>query len=277
MKTLMKKAVLGMLLGDAALMRDRGSFRLDISHGASQFNYFMWKKKLLQHHGKVQPYKTGFGSKAYRFRYYDKDFLTEIWDICYRDGKKKITESWTKELNDLSLALWYQDDGCFTSIGPKINNIYSERRSFFFTCGFDHESIQVLCDWLTINNLKCKIKIHKKKYEILQLGDCSTRLLWDRVAPFLILKHKIDLGIRPQFFKCSCGRWIRKNRQPCDICCWVEAKQQNAHTNKTRKRGLILNREPSYQQPQITWFDHTKLSQALIDPFPGVDPKASPP
>jgi len=255
----LESLIFGTLLGDAALMRDKESFRLDISHGAPQLDYLLWKKKRLRHSGKIQPYQTGFDSKAYRIRYYNKALLEKFWDICYENGIKKVTDKWIKNLDDFALALWYQDDGSYTGVGPKSNGIYSERRVSFYTCSFDHESIQNLCCWLESLDMKPRIKIHKKKYEIIQLGDSSTRLLWNRIAPFLVLRHKVDFGIRPNFLQCACGRWIRLIRKPCDICCWEQAKQQNSHTNITRKRKLSLDKRPNYKEPQITWFDHKLL------------------
>lgn len=236
--TEMENILLGTLLGDGSIYKDKGTYRVDISHGEAQKAYLLWKAAAIGHTGKIQPYVTGYGSKGNRIRHYDRNLLPSIADIVLRDGKKVVTDRWTSRMDVVSLAVWYQDDGSWGSSGRRtLSGVRSQRYSVFNTQSFDDGSLVVLCDWLKTFGLRPFIRTHKGKYRVIRLGHSSTVRLWGLVAPYLILDHKVDRSIRPGVMKCGCGVWIEKRQRTCSACLVGSGcSRQRLHRRKSSRQ-----------------------------------------
>lgn len=107
--------ILGGLLGDAALSPNRHGrrgVRFRMGHGSEQVEYLDWKASLLDNIGQsrtVNASGTAFVDLS------PLPELSELHDVVYFGGEHKhITEDYLKSLTPLALAIWYQDDGCFT-------------------------------------------------------------------------------------------------------------------------------------------------------------------
>src|SRR5580693_1937268 len=162
-----QQIILGTLLGDASIYADKTTFRLDISHGWKQRAYLEWKADLIGAEQSVSKYKTGYGSIGYRIRYYNKEILTPIAAIVLKDGVKTITQKWLDGLNDVSLALWYQDDGSWGSDGPRTKcGKRGSRYITFSTEGFDSSSVHYLSEWLCSRGFTAHVHKSKGKYEV---------------------------------------------------------------------------------------------------------------
>jgi len=106
-----KAIVIGCLLGDGA-MRCKDNALLEINHSFKQMAYVDWKYQQLKNIT-VTPPKKRFGNKgriAYRFTTRSLPELTKIYRRFYRGHIKVIPKS--LKITDLSLAIWFMDDGC---------------------------------------------------------------------------------------------------------------------------------------------------------------------
>jgi hypothetical protein len=108
-----KSLIIGAILGDGYLriIPKRKNAFLEINHSASQKDYVDWKYKILKTITKSGPkIRNGNGGRiAYRFYTKCLPELTNLFGIFYKNGKKVIPDEF--EINELSLAVWFMDDG----------------------------------------------------------------------------------------------------------------------------------------------------------------------
>ena len=102
--------VIGALLGDGA-MRCKANALLEVNHCLEQKAYVDWKYQQLANLVRTPPKaRFGNGSRfAYRFTTLSLPQLTPYWQAFYCSGKKVVPDV---ELDALSLAVWFMDDGC---------------------------------------------------------------------------------------------------------------------------------------------------------------------
>jgi hypothetical protein len=210
--------IYGSLLGDASLYRDKTTFRLDLSHGEAQKAYLIWKARKIGCLKQPTPYITGYGSRGFRIRYYDAPRLSRIARDVLRNGVKRISKAWLEKLDDLALAVWYQDDGSWGRVGNRTKNgDRSQRRIIFNIQGFDSDSIWMLSDWLTNFGFPAYVA-RRKGYEVIVLNHTSTVRFWNAVAPYLVIPGKVDLSVRPGIRRCGCGVPIEPRDGICLTC-----------------------------------------------------------
>jgi recombination protein RecA len=110
------QVVLGSIMGDGNLSPNRSGrsgVRFRLGHGAMQAAYLDWKVGLL---GNVPHSRTAnvMGAQFADFRALPE--LAELYhSVYFGDGKKHLSWDFLKALTPLSLAIWYMDDGCFTT------------------------------------------------------------------------------------------------------------------------------------------------------------------
>jgi hypothetical protein len=193
----------GTLLGDASISKDKTTFCLSINHCAVQLEYLQWKAHILGHTGKIRPHNSGYGAKMFGIHHYDLARLENVYGVCIHFGKKKVTPEWIHKLDVISLAVWYQDDGSWGKAGNLRRGQRSQRRVTFSVCNFDRDSISLLQEWLLKLGLRSRFVLRKNKYPMIELYHTATIKLWNMVAPYLVLKTKID------FKKRLCGKyWV---------------------------------------------------------------------
>jgi recombination protein RecA len=106
--------ILGGLMGDGNLSpnrRGRSGVRFRMGHGVGQVRYLDWKASLLRN------IKQSRSTNAKGAAFVDLTPLPELGElreVVYFGGRKHITEEYLKALTPFALAIWYQDDGCFT-------------------------------------------------------------------------------------------------------------------------------------------------------------------
>lgn len=125
-----KEMIYGTLLGDSWLSKNKMK-GFETSHCIDQKDYFDHKKSLLSNFGiNERELKSGYGSKIFTFRAgvnkikKIKSPFQEFYDVCYQDGKKKITQEWLDKLSAISLAYLYMDDGSLKTQKNEHNNSY---------------------------------------------------------------------------------------------------------------------------------------------------------
>jgi len=187
--------IYGTLLGDACIGKDKTSYRLTVSHGIKQIKYLQWKADILGYKRPFRDYISGYGVHTKRIDYFDVARLATIYDTCIVGGKKSVTPEWIAQLDVISLAVWYQDDGSWGRVGAKskTGGRY-QRRASFSACSFNAQDCALLIEWLSTYGLKGRYVIRKGKYPMIELNHRSTLLLWQQVAPYTVLTHKLDLS-----------------------------------------------------------------------------------
>ncbi|MDQ2707521.1 MAG: recombinase RecA [Actinomycetota bacterium] len=109
--------IIGALMGDGSLSKpvrtDDASARFRMGHGAKQVNYLDWKASLLAN---IQQCRT---TNAKGAGFVDLTPLPELAGlreaVYLGDGHKHLSWDYLKALTPLSLAIWYCDDGSFSS------------------------------------------------------------------------------------------------------------------------------------------------------------------
>lgn len=115
--------LLGLLLGDGYI-DPRG--QIQIKHCETQKEYCEFKAKLLHsvcggkdikiHLTQIDGRKTKFKKEVYNYYGFKKQskHFKSIRDMLYPNGKKEFTQEVLNQLQPISLALWWMDDGCLT-------------------------------------------------------------------------------------------------------------------------------------------------------------------
>lgn len=192
--------IYGTLLGDGCLHRHKDSKTpvLLISHSVRQIDYIYWKATVLGlSKTRIHDRISGKGAKMKHFGYYNKPILSEVYNTCINRKKKVVTKQWVDNLDLLSLAVWYQDDGSWKATGSKSKSgTRFKRRVEFFACDFSQASLKILCAWLASLGLRAYVARHKQ-YKVIRLPHSSSIKLWNMISPYMILKSKLDWGLMP--------------------------------------------------------------------------------
>ncbi len=106
--------VLGGLLGDGSLSPTRSGHaaRFRIGHAAAQGDYADWTASLF---GNLSVSRSTNEAGAVVHDVQPLPELAELRSAVYLGGKKVLSYEYLKRLTPLSLAIWYQDDGAFSS------------------------------------------------------------------------------------------------------------------------------------------------------------------
>ena len=200
------QVVLGGLMGDANLSpnrRDRHGVRFRLGHGAKQVDYLDWKTSLLGNIG----YSRRTNAKGAAF----VDFtplaeLGELQQVVYfGGGKKHLTWDYLKALTPLALAIWYMDDGCFTtrSKGVQARTAGGTGRVEICVEAMSPGSRERLVEHLTgTYGLDCKvIESGARKKAVLQFTTAATTRLQELIAPYVhpSMDYKLLPRLRGQF------------------------------------------------------------------------------
>ncbi len=115
-----KSIVTGMLLGDGTL-RGRKTKLLEVNHSYKQKEYVFWLYDEFREHVTLPPKIRVSGQNRLSCRFFTKSLeeLNSYYKSFYMVKSYKSVPS-TLQLNDLSLAVWFMDDGS------------SERKSIYF-------------------------------------------------------------------------------------------------------------------------------------------------
>ena len=144
--------LLGCLLGDAYIS-SRG--QIQIEQSIKQLQYLNWKYRELKSvsYGPPREIKR-FHQKNRKIyigaRFWLRQYFRPLRVIFYPNGKKIVPREIFNYFSDLSLAVWYMDDG----------NLYKSRHLKIATDGFDEKSRTILQE-LLLNKFNIESTIHK--------------------------------------------------------------------------------------------------------------------
>ena len=109
---LQKSLIIGTLLGDGYLRQIKGrkDAFLEVNHSINAKDYVDWKYKILRNISGTEPIpRRGNGSRiAYRFYTRQHPELSQLFEMFYVDGKKRIPNI---KIDPFMLAVWFMDDG----------------------------------------------------------------------------------------------------------------------------------------------------------------------
>jgi hypothetical protein len=172
--------IVGTLLGDGS-MRCKTNALLEVNHSSAQRSYVDWKFSHLAELVRTPPKaRRGNGSRiAYRFVTRSLPELTPYFWLFYGTGKKRIPEL---ELTELTLAVWFMDDGCRSRSAVYLN-----------TQQYDRTSQQTLLRLLR-NQWGIEGALNRdKSYYRIRLSVVGTRKLARLIEPHLLpeLRYKL--------------------------------------------------------------------------------------
>ena len=141
--------ILGSILGDGSLkiQNEYANANLQIRHSETQKDYLLWKANALKEIAgdtSVSVQKPdGYSTKPkWRFMSKRTPALTELHHLTYKHNAVRIRRTWLNQMNSLSLAVWWCDDGSLIS--------YGGRKGVFCTDGFDEASVKILARYLKV-------------------------------------------------------------------------------------------------------------------------------
>lgn len=107
----------GGLLGDMSMRRQWATPNLGVRHAVKALPYMQWLRQELPilFVAKPRTFTTTAWGKTYTLLAMDSRVhpdLLPIYDMLYREGKKRVTAEFLSFLTPLSIAVWYMDDGC---------------------------------------------------------------------------------------------------------------------------------------------------------------------
>lgn len=110
------QVIYGSLLGDGSLCKnhDSANYRFMVTHKTRYLDYLQWKQKMI-----TIPSSMWFDKRRGQVRLQTKSCieLTAVYNLFYKAGVKRIpiTIEPTVLFSPLALAVWYMDDGYYSS------------------------------------------------------------------------------------------------------------------------------------------------------------------
>jgi len=148
-----KDIIYGSLMGDA---KKESYASVGFVHGPSQKEYIEWKFRELNNISPINSLKLRINKdkkrnkvyESYRFYTRANSCIESIIKIFYFSGKKEINREILDNMSDLSVAVWYMDDG-YTDWGKRFrdNGIKAKEVYSFCTDSFSKESNNIIIDW----------------------------------------------------------------------------------------------------------------------------------
>ncbi len=183
-----RSIIIGSLLGDGYLriVPGRSNALLEINHSYSQKEYVDWKFKMLESLCKSAPKmrKGNGGRVAYRFTTRQSRELTEMYEIFYQGGTKRIPSNIT--LDPIMLAVWFMDDGSMC----RESDVYLNTQQF-------SDGDQILCKQM-LERIGIECAVNKdKKYSRLRLKKSSLPRLRSIIALHIVPSMSYKLSYSP--------------------------------------------------------------------------------
>jgi len=136
---LQREILLGTLCGDGHIQKgESGSCHFEVSHSVRQLDYLAWKADILRDWIPFkEPYKViveNYRSnrnpekKFYRVEFHTivAPVFNELYEFFYSDGKKTISKAVLDQMTARSLAVWFCDDGGYSTNSLDINGLWSD-------------------------------------------------------------------------------------------------------------------------------------------------------
>lgn len=251
-----KQMALGTLLGDATLVRDRGTKhpRLRMNHGSKQAAYCRHKAEILKDYVRTPPKivpNGGWGDETCCFATVTSPVFEYLDSLCYRFNEsgrriKTVTKAWADELDERAIAYWFMDDGTMQKRGVVILATHS----------FSEPEVRLLSKRLGEFGIPSIAEIVRKKerertYWTIRLRCEPTRRFVEMVRPHIYptMEYKLRLPpIAAPRICINCGREIPGGRRQnatfvsCNlpVCVKTKVRRRQAYNYQRRRlRALV--------------------------------------
>lgn len=198
-----EQVIIGGLLGDSGISRNKNNHYLYISHGPKQLDYIKHKYKFFEKDMLTTP-KGIYDPKTKNYlsyRFYTKTLpLFNIYrNLFYVGNKKIVTQDVLNKLNPLGLAIWFMDDGSrnLTKITNKnTGHRYINGRTLSIaTCCFTYEEHEIIQQYFKVVwDLDTRINKMKKYHKIVFNATNANKfidIIKSNIIPSML--YKIDL------------------------------------------------------------------------------------
>lgn len=197
-----KQIIYGSLLGDASLSKRYSknnfvNYCFTTSHCLAQKDFLIQQANILQvtPHSYIKSENSWSpGSEYWKLNYFNKLFLEEVYNKCFIDNRKSVTESWLNEISWEGIANWFMDDGCsYKYINAKTVQVN------FSTLSFIESEINLLIQ--KFYNLMVKSHVVKSQHGnglILTINSESVNYFMDQISPYMsdCMRYKIKKDIK---------------------------------------------------------------------------------
>ena len=186
--------ILGSLLGDMSIgipNTESKNALISEEHSIKQIEYIKWKetelKQLIKHEMTTRHLTTGKKEiDSVRIKSMSLPCLTELDTMIKHEGKKKITETWMNMCNDISLAVWFMDDGIATT-----------REARLSMGNKNDDEILTAIEWLKKLGINARLnKRTENKKHITITGKNNLMNLYNRIKPTIdeisSMKYKLN-------------------------------------------------------------------------------------
>ena len=184
-----RSLIVGKLLGDGHLETQNNgkTYRLKIEHSEKQIDYVEWMFKILKPLVKTD-IQTKINSKSVRFQTLSFGELRFYGQQFYKDGRKVIPKLFSKLIDELSLAIWFMDDGSKKSSKHNTYIIHS--------LGYTKKELRQVCEVLDRKfNLKFNLYKQNNKNWCMYLQSKSIGDFESMILPYVLrfksMEHKI--------------------------------------------------------------------------------------
>lgn len=192
-----KSAVIGMVIGDGCLSRQKGrkgykvgNAFFQMTHCKAQYDYLIWKKNILDPVAQCSVWKNdmmknGKLNEAYHLYSKANPVYTGLYNRFYGYGKKSVDEYLVKMITPLALAIIYMDDG---TIGKGYEKHYTKETFYLKLCNFDYANLFLIKKSLKIKfDLDWNINKHSKEYYQLRLLNKHNNKFVKIIKPYVDL------------------------------------------------------------------------------------------
>lgn len=186
-----KKFLLAASFGDGYI-RERGNYySICIRHSEKQREYIEYKAAMISEAIGREVNVTEFdnsGKVGYRFEV-SVPYLKFVRKWLYKGGRKKITMSFLRKLDDLGVALWYMDDGSLVA-KKRQGKIHAYDLTFSTYCSED-EALCCIAFFQERYGVRFTLKRNKELFSI-RCGTKEAKKLLAVLEPYLIpsMKYK---------------------------------------------------------------------------------------
>ena len=187
--------IYGMLLGDSNVITDKrcksNNIRIKMCHGEAQLEYLKTKMQMFGIE-KIYKGKSGYCDHAVYSTDINSDanITNQVLSDCYIDGKKTITKSMVDKMNELSLAIWYLDDG---SIKHRPEDDKLNPNIILSTCSYNEEENNMLIDMLRDKfGVEANLRKEKNKYWSIYITVEGTKVFLNLIKDYIpsCMKYK---------------------------------------------------------------------------------------
>ncbi len=230
--------IYGGLMGDMS----RFGNGIKINHCLDQkdYCYFLFNE-LKEHCSMKEPnftitYDDRFDTKSAIFSFYTRNhrMIRKICEEFYKNDRKIVTKNILDKLSDLSLAIWFQDDGqsvVSKSGGDKTKKYIGEAK--IYTCSFNQEENEVICNWFKEKyGLVCTIRNKTEKNLYLHFNKENSDKLRDIIRPYIVPSMFYKVNFDDMFKK------YHKNNSSYDVS-KLPCKQKFSFLDENKKQDII--------------------------------------